>query len=133
MGAHHTRYQAHEACLHRTRKTLLYQLVVASLVPLPFIALSGPLIRNPDIISVSAFLFQAIFVVAFTYPLWFWMVRRYPASKLSNFAFLTPAFGVLLSGIILDEPLSWKIFAALALIGCGILIINKPAKVSSAR
>ncbi|ACD72460.1 hypothetical protein P053_00731 [Brucella abortus 01-4165] len=114
-------------------KTLLYQLVVASLVPLPFIALSGPLIRNPDIISVSAFLFQAIFVVAFTYPLWFWMVRRYPASKLSNFAFLTPAFGVLLSGIILDEPLSWKIFAALALIGCGIPIINKPAKVSSAR
>ena len=114
-------------------KTLLYQLVIATLVPLPFILLSGPLLRNPDALSTSAFLFQAVFVVAFTYPLWFWMVRRYPASKLSNFAFLTPAFGVLLSGLILNEPLSWKIFAALALIGCGLMIINKPAKVSNAR
>lgn len=114
-------------------KILLYQLAVAALVPLPFMALSGPLLREPDGLSIMAFLFQAFFITAFTYPLWFWMVRRYPASKLSNFAFLTPAFGVLLSGLVLDEPLSWKIFAALALIGLGLLIINKPAKATAAR
>ncbi|MBC2886698.1 DMT family transporter [Ochrobactrum sp. CM-21-5] len=114
-------------------KILLYQLVVAAVVPLPFITFSGPLVRYPDLFSISAFLFQSIFVVAFTYPLWFWMVRRYPVSKLSNFAFLTPAFGVLLSSAILGEPLSWKIFVALILIGLGLLIINRPAKAAVVR
>lgn len=113
-------------------KTLLYQLAVAALVPLPFIPLSGPLIRDPDVLSVLSFLFQSMFVVAVTYPLWFWMVRRYPASKLSNFAFLTPAFGVLLSGVLLNEHLGWKIFVALALIGLGLIIINRPAKTGAA-
>ncbi|MNW11327.1 EamA-like transporter family protein [compost metagenome] len=61
------------------------------------------------------------------------MVRRYPASKLSNFAFLTPAFGVLLSGVLLNEHLGWKIFVALALIGLGLIIINRPAKTGAAR
>jgi drug/metabolite transporter (DMT)-like permease len=96
-------------------------------------SLSGPLIRDPDMLSVLSFLFQSMFVVAVTYPLWFWMVRRYPASKLSNFAFLTPAFGVLLSGLLLNEPLGWKIFAALGLIGLGLIIINRPAKAGAAR
>lgn len=105
-------------------KTLLYQLAMASVIPLPFIAANGPLIRNPDFLSIAAFVFQSAFVVAFTYPLWFWMVRRYPISALSNFAFLTPAFGVLLSGLILQEPLGWKIFAALLLIGLGLAITN---------
>ncbi|MBJ6131692.1 DMT family transporter [Ochrobactrum sp. Q0168] len=114
-------------------KILLYQLVVAALVPLPFIGFAGPLARDPNVLSVISLLFQSFFVVAFTYPLWFWMVNRYPASKLSNFAFLTPAFGVLLSGIVLGEALSWKIFAALILIGLGLIIINRPAKAAAAR
>lgn len=113
-------------------KILLYQLAVAALVPLPFMSLSGPLIREPDLLSILSFLFQSMFVVAVTYPLWFWMVRRYPVSKLSNFAFLTPAFGVLLSGLLLNEQMGWKIFVALALIGLGLIIINRPAKAGAA-
>ena len=114
-------------------KILLYQLAVAAFVPLPFLSLSGPLIRDPDLLSVLSFLFQSMFVVAVTYPLWFWMVRRYPVSKLSNFAFLTPAFGVLLSGLLLNEHMGLKIIAALALIGLGLLIINRPAKAGTTR
>ena len=91
-------------------------------------AFSGPLLRSPDMLSVIAFLFQAVFVVAFTYPLWFWMLRNYPVSKLSNFAFLTPAFGVLMSGVLLGEALGWKIFAALTLIALGLIIINRPVR-----
>ncbi|KAI1694996.1 eamA-like transporter family domain-containing protein [Ditylenchus destructor] len=39
-------------------KTLLYQLAVAALVPLPFMTLSGPLIRDPDMLSVLSFCFS---------------------------------------------------------------------------
>ncbi|MGU3576730.1 DMT family transporter [Brucellaceae bacterium C25G] len=109
-------------------KVLLYQLSVASIIPLPFITLSGPLIRSPDMLSIFAFFFQAVFIVAFTYLLWFWMLRRYPVSKLSNFAFITPAVGVLMSGILLGEALGWKIFAALTLIALGLIIINRPPR-----
>ena len=55
-----------------------------------------------------------------TYVLWFWLMRRYPAAGLSSFTFLTPAFGVLFGGLLLGEPLSAKIFAALGLIAAGL-------------
>ena len=67
-------------------------------------------------------------MVAFTYLVWFWLMRRYPAAGLASFAFLTPAFSVLLGGVLLDEPLTWKIGLALALIAGGLIIVNRPAR-----
>ena len=66
--------------------------------------------------------------MAITYLIWFWVVGIYPASGLSSFAFLTPAFGVLLGGLLLGEPLTPGLFVALALIAVGILIVNRPRK-----
>lgn len=109
-------------------KTLLYQLLVSAVVVLPFIPAAGPLLRDVSGVTTGALLFQAVYIVAFTYVLWFWLVRRYPASGLSSFAFLTPAFGVLLGGLLLNEPLSMRIFVALALIGAGLVIVNRPSR-----
>ncbi|APH72708.1 DMT family transporter [Aquibium oceanicum] len=109
-------------------KTLLYQLAVSAVITVPLLAVSGPAIRDPDAVSTSALLFQAVFIVAFTYLLWFWLMRRYPAGGLSSFAFLTPAFGVLMGGLLLDEPLSLRIFIALGLIAVGLVIVNRPAR-----
>lgn len=109
-------------------KTLLYQLAVSAVITLPLLMVSGPAIRTPDALSTAALLFQATYIVAFTYLLWFWLMRRYPAGGLSSFAFLTPAFGVLLGGVLLDEPLSARIFLALGLIATGLVIVNRPAR-----
>jgi drug/metabolite transporter (DMT)-like permease len=73
-------------------------------------------------------LFQSVYIVAFTYVLWFWLLSRYPASGLASFTFLTPAFGVLCSGILLGEHLSPRIFLALGLIAAGLIIVNRPAR-----
>ena len=64
-------------------------------------------------VATGALLFQAVYVVAVTYVMWFWLMRHYPASGLSSFTFLTPAFGVLFGGLLLGEPLgsrlsSWR-------------------------
>lgn len=107
-------------------KLLLYQLAMSVLLALPLLAISGPAIRDPSLGSTGALLFQAIYVVGFTYMLWFWLMRRYPATGLSSFVFLTPAFGVLCGGLILGEPLSMHIFMALALIAAGLVIVNRP-------
>jgi drug/metabolite transporter (DMT)-like permease len=106
-------------------KTLLYQLSVSAVMALPMLLFAGPVFREVSAVPVAALLFQAIYIVAVTYVLWFWLVRRYPAAGLSSFAFLTPVFGVLCGGLLLKEPLSIRIFVALALIGAGLIIVNR--------
>ena len=106
-------------------KVLLYQLAVASAVALIVLPFSGPAIRDANAIATGAMLFQAVYVVAVTYVMWFWLVRHYPASGLASFTFLTPAFGVLFAGLILGEPLGATIFIALVLIAAGLVLVNR--------
>ncbi|MBX3568302.1 MAG: DMT family transporter [Rhizobiaceae bacterium] len=109
-------------------KILLYQLVVGAIVVLPLFAVAGPPLRDVSSPAIVALLFQALVIVAFTYVVWFGMIRRYPAASLSSFTFLTPVFGVACGGILLDEPLSPILFAALALVAAGLVLVNRPAK-----
>lgn len=109
-------------------KLLLYQLaaaVVLAAVALPF---SGPAIRDANLIATGALMFQAVYVVAITYVLWFWLLQRYPSAGLASFTFLTPVFGVLLGGLILGEPLGVTIFLALALIVIGLMLVNRSSR-----
>lgn len=109
-------------------KLLLYQLAGAAVVGILVLPFSGPPVRAFALVPTLALLFQAVFIVAFTYVLWFWMLGRYPASSLSSFAFLTPVFGVLCGALFLDEPLSAGVFGALVLIVAGLVIVNKPSR-----
>lgn len=109
-------------------KLLLYQLACAAVVGMLVLPFAGPPIRVFSLEPTLALLFQSVYVVAFTYVLWFWLLRRYPASGLSSFTFLTPAFGVLCGGVILGEPLTTRIFVALALIAAGLVVVNRPAR-----
>jgi drug/metabolite transporter (DMT)-like permease len=102
----------------------MYQLLVSTVFCLPLAPLAGPMLRDVTALSTASLLFQSVFVVAFTYVLWFWLMRRYPASGLSSFTFLSPVFGVLCGGLLLNEPLSINIFAALALIVAGLFVVN---------
>lgn len=109
-------------------RTLLYQLAVSAVFVVPFVPLAGPVVREAGALATASLAFQAVYIAAFTYVLWFWMVRRYPAAGLSSFAFLTPAFGVLCGGLLLNEPLSIRIFLALGLIAAGLLVVNRPVR-----
>lgn len=109
-------------------KLLLYQLAGSAVVGVLVMPFAGPAVRELALMPTLALLFQAVYVVAFTYVLWFWLLGRYPASGLSSFAFLTPVFGVLCGGLLLGEPLSPRVFAALALIAIGLIIVNRPSK-----
>ncbi|QPC93200.1 EamA family transporter [Mesorhizobium sp. INR15] len=109
-------------------KLLLYQLAGAAVVGMLVLPLAGPAIRDPAVLPTLALLFQAVYIVAFTYVLWFWLLRRYPASGLSSFTFLSPVFGVLCGALFLNEPLTIRIFLALGLIAAGLIIVNRPAR-----
>jgi len=110
-------------------KTLLYQLAVSG-VTLP---IGAWLLGEPGVIDITpkviGSLFYQIFWVAFvTYSAWFWLVQRYPASRLASFTFFTPLFGVLAGAFLLDEPITKALFVALLLVGSGIYLVNRPSK-----
>ncbi|TIM13372.1 MAG: DMT family transporter [Mesorhizobium sp.] len=109
-------------------KLLLYQLAGAAMVGALVLPFAGPPVRDFAALPTLALLFQAVYIVAFTYVLWFWLLRRYPASGLSSFTFLSPVFGVLCGAIFLNEPLTIRIFLALGLIAAGLIIVNRPAR-----
>jgi len=108
-------------------KVLLYQLVVAGIVLLPVAPAFGPLIREITPAVVAAFTFQILLVVSVTFLVWFWLIRHYPAARLTSFTFLTPVFGVLFGGLLLGEPIGLRLPIALVLVALGIYLVNRPA------
>ena len=108
-------------------KTLLYQLAVSGVV-LPMASLvkgeSGIVLMTPLI--AGCIVYQTVWVAFITYLAWFWLIRHYPPSRLASFTFLTPLFGVLAGGVLLNEPLTGGLLLALVLVGAGIYLVNRP-------
>jgi drug/metabolite transporter (DMT)-like permease len=108
-------------------KTLLYQLAVSAVV-LPL----GSLVKNePGIVMMTpliaaSLVYQTVWVAFITYLAWFWLIRHYPPSRLASFTFLTPLFGVIAGGVLLNEPITGSLVLALVLVGMGIFLVNRP-------
>lgn len=108
-------------------KTLLYQLAVSAVVlPLGSLALNEPGIVLMTPLIAGCLAYQTVWVAFITYLAWFWLIRHYPASRLASFTFLTPLFGVLAGGVLLNEPITNLLLLSLVLVGTGIYLVNRP-------
>jgi drug/metabolite transporter (DMT)-like permease len=83
----------------------------------------------PGPIAISVVTYQAIWVVGLTFTIWFALVQRYSASKLSAFSFITPLFGVVASYLILHEQLTLSFGLAALLVVAGLYLVNRPETV----
>jgi len=111
----------------RPSKTLLYQLAVSAVVlPLGSLAMNEPGIVLMTPLIVGCLAYQTVWVAFITYLAWFWLVRHYPASRLASFTFLTPLFGVLAGGVLLNEPITNVLLLSLVLVSMGIYLVNRP-------
>ncbi len=70
--------------------------------------------------------YNAFWVVTVTFMIWFVMIQRYSASRLSAFTFLTPLFGVGSGHFVLGEPVSWTFGVAVAMVLAGLMLVNRP-------
>jgi drug/metabolite transporter (DMT)-like permease len=107
-------------------KTLLYQLAVSGLALAVAALASGA--RWPSavgLLTVSSMVFQTVVVVFASYLAWFWLVRHYPATRLSAFTLLTPVFGLLLGALLLAEPVTPRLLVALATVAFGLWVVNR--------
>jgi len=108
-------------------KTLLYQLAVSAVVlSVGSLALNEPGVVLTTPLIVGCLAYQTIWVAFITYLAWFWLVRTYPASRLASFTFLTPLFGVLAGGLLLNEPITNMLLLSLVLVSIGIFLVNRP-------
>jgi drug/metabolite transporter (DMT)-like permease len=107
-------------------KTLLYQLTVSAVLLLAAAVLSGaPLPEHLSTLAWAALFFQVVIVTFASYLLWFWLIRNYPATRLSSFTMLTPVFGLLLGALLLTEPVTGRLLIALATVAAGIWLVNR--------
>jgi drug/metabolite transporter (DMT)-like permease len=108
-------------------KTLLYQLVVsAPLLGLGAILFGERMTAPPSAVALGAFAYQTVYVVSITFTIWFVLVVRYSAARLSVFTFLAPLFGVAAGHFVLGDPLTPAFAIAVALVAAGLLLVNRP-------
>ncbi len=106
-------------------KTLFYQLVVSG----PALVAASVLMGEPGItaltpVVLAAFAYQCAVVAFASFLVWFWLLRRYFAARLSVFTFLTPLFGMAAGVVLLGEPFTPRFAAAALLVGAGIFFVN---------
>lgn len=112
-----------------SNKVLLYQLAGSAIAfPLAAWFLGEPGVTRLTPLIVAGLVYQTVLVAALSYVAWFWLIKHYPATKLSVFSFMTPVFGVLAGWLLLDEPLTPAIIGSMVLVGGGIALVNLPAK-----
>jgi drug/metabolite transporter (DMT)-like permease len=64
-------------------------------------------------------------VVSITYVVWFAMIAKYSATRLSAFTFLSPLFGVAAGHFALGDPLTPAFLLAVALVAAGLVLVNR--------
>jgi drug/metabolite transporter (DMT)-like permease len=107
-------------------KVMLYQLVVsAPMLAAAALAFGERLTAMPSALALGALAYQTIWVVSVTFVVWFALMVRYSASRISAFTFLTPLFGVAAGHLVLGEPLTPAFAAAVALVAGGLVLVNR--------
>lgn len=81
---------------------------------------------SPNPASLVALVYQCVIGAFIGHLLWFRLLHRYQASRLVAFMFLTPLFGVILSGFLLGEQLTLFLWIGLGFIAAGIYLVNRP-------
>ena len=115
-------------------KTLFYQLGVTSLAsPLLSLALGENWSWRYSAYAWSSIALQTVIGAFASYLAWMWLLRHYPATRISSFTFLTPLFALVFGVALLGEPLTVQLLLALAGVGVGILLVNRAAPVARSR
>lgn len=110
-------------------KTLLYQVAVSGLALGAASLVKGEAWPHSlSAMPLAALAFQTVVVTFASYLAWFWLLRHYPATRVSAFVLLTPVFGLLAGVLLLGEPLTARLLVALGAVCVGITLVNRPAR-----
>jgi drug/metabolite transporter (DMT)-like permease len=108
-------------------KTLFYQLIISiPICGLGAFAMGETLVAAPGALAVGSMIYQTVWVVCVTFALWYALIVRYSASRLSAFTFLSPLFGVAAGHVVLGDPITPAFAIAVVLVITGLILVNRP-------
>ena len=107
-------------------QTLFAQLIYS----FPLLVLGSVLFEFPASLDLSgvvlaSLFFQSVIVAFASYLVWFWLIHQHAVSRLAAFTFMTPFFGVVLGGMVLDEPITSLVWIGLACVAAGLYAVNR--------
>ena len=105
-------------------QTLLYQLVAACVLLLAAAFATGQAHFTPSPTIWASLLFHSVVVSFASFLLWFWMLRKYLASRLGVFSFMTPLFGMALGAWLLHEPIEASFLIGAVPVLLGIVLVS---------
>jgi drug/metabolite transporter (DMT)-like permease len=105
-------------------QTLLYQLVGAFVLLLVAAFLTGQTRFNPTPQVWASLAFHSVVVSFASFLVWFWLLRKYLASRLGVFSFLTPLFGIVLGAWLLSEPIEPGFLMGAVPVLIGIVLVS---------
>ncbi len=103
----------------------LYPMILG--VPLFFIAgflWDGTMIRAMNLPVIAAVFYQSFITAGFGFLAWNTLLKKFGPTTLHSFVFIMPVSGVILSVLLLGEPVTANLFASIIFIGTGISIVN---------
>jgi drug/metabolite transporter (DMT)-like permease len=114
-------------------KTLFYQVAVTTLLaPLLSLALGERWSLSYSSYAWTSLALQTVVGAFASYLAWMWLLRHYPATRMSSFTFLTPVFALVFGVALLDEPLTAQLVLALVGVAAGIVLVNRKGPATAA-
>ena len=106
-------------------QVVLYPMIASTPVVLLLAWIFDPVmfIQLDERIAI-AILYQTLVTATFGFVAWNSMLKKYGAVAMHSFIFIMPIAGVLLGGLLLNEPITPKILLALVLIVAGIIVTH---------
>ena len=105
-----------------TTSTMIWALIF--LFPIAFI-FEEPFNSNPTLESVFSLVYLGSIATGFAWWLRFKILMKNGLVFQTQVAYLIPIFGVIFGVLILNEQITWKVFASLIIIMSGIYIVKK--------
>ena len=107
-------------------KTLFYQVAVTAVIaPVVSFLLGEHWSLSYSHAAWGSIAVQTIVGAFASYLAWMWLLRHYPATRMSSFTFLTPVFALVLGVLLLNEPLTLQLMLALCGVAAGLVLVNR--------
>lgn len=105
-------------------QTLFYQLFLAGVVLTPVAYFTGQAAVEWTTLAISSLLFHTVAISFASYLIWFWLLKKYLASRLGVFSFLTPIFGLIFGVWLLNETVELNFIVGTAMVMCGVIMVS---------
>lgn len=87
--------------------------------------LDDTMVHFVDGTIISSMLYQIFVTASFGMVAWSSMIKKYGATAVHSFVFIMPVSGVFFGIVLLKEPLTTNLVAAIILVTAGLIVVNR--------